>query len=88
VERVKDPTLAKGKTVKEEEGAAPTRTSASREVYSADGELIRSETWSTSYDGEERIVRVGTKAAPKKTKPVSTVKPPAKTSATPPATQP
>ena len=28
---------------------------------SADGELIRSETWTTSYKGEERVVRIGTK---------------------------
>ena len=69
VERVKDPALAKGKRVVEEEGSAPTKTSATRKVYSADGALIRSETWSTSYDGEERVVRVGTKVAPKKAKP-------------------
>jgi vancomycin resistance protein YoaR len=67
VERVDDPTLAKGKTAIEEEGAPPTRTSATRRVYSAGGDLIRSETWNTSYDGEKRIVRVGTKVASKKT---------------------
>jgi len=68
VERVDDPTLAKGKRVVEEEGSAPTRTSATRKVYAADGELIRSETWTTSYDGEDRVVRIGTKVA-KKAKP-------------------
>ena len=66
VERVDDPTLAKGKRVVEEEGSAPTRTSATRKVYSADGELIHSETWTTSYDGEDRVVRIGTKVAAKK----------------------
>jgi vancomycin resistance protein YoaR len=70
VERVKDPTLAKGKTVVEEEGSSPTRTSATRKVYSADGALLHSETWTTSYKGEERVVRVGTKVETKKTKPV------------------
>ena len=70
VERVEDPTLAKGKTVVEEEGSSPTRTSATRKVYSADGELLHSETWTTSYKGEERVVRVGTKVETKKTKPV------------------
>ena len=70
VERVEDPALPKGKTVIEQEGSAPTRTSATRKVYSAGGELIHSETWTTSYDGEDRIVRVGTKVEPKKTKPV------------------
>jgi vancomycin resistance protein YoaR len=70
VERIEDPTLAKGKTVVDEEGAAPTRTSATREIYAADGELIRSETWRTSYEGEKRVVRVGTKVAePKAEKP-------------------
>ena len=69
VERIEDATLPKGKQVVEEEGSAPTRTSATRKVYSADGELIRSETWTTSYEGEERVIRVGTKVQPK-TKPV------------------
>ncbi len=61
MERVKDAKLPKGKTVVEEEGSAPTRTTATREIYSADGELIRSETWTTRYEGETRVVRVGTK---------------------------
>ncbi len=65
VDRVQDPTLPKGKTVVETEGTAPTRTTATRKIYSADGELIRSETWTTSYKGETRVVRVGAKAAPK-----------------------
>ena len=69
VERIEDATLPKGKQVVEEEGSAPTRTSATRKVYSADGELIRSETWTTSYEGEERVIRVGTKVEPK-TRPV------------------
>ena len=65
IERVEDPTLAKGKQIVEEEGAPPSRTSATRKVYSADGELIHSETWTTSYEGQDRIVRVGTKVEPK-----------------------
>ena len=65
VERVKDPALPKGERVVEEEGAPPTRTSASRRVYSADGELIHSETWTTSYEGEERVIRIGTKVEAK-----------------------
>lgn len=69
VDRVEDPTLAKGRTVVEEDGSAPTRTSATRVIYAADGTLIRSETWNTSYKGEDRVVRVGTKIDPKKTKP-------------------
>jgi vancomycin resistance protein YoaR len=61
IDRVQDPTLPKGKTAVEAEGTAPTRTTATRKIYSADGELIRSETWTTSYEGETRVVRVGTK---------------------------
>jgi vancomycin resistance protein YoaR len=65
VERVEDPKLPKGKRVVEEEGSAPTRTTATRDIYAADGKLIRSETWPTSYEGETRIVRVGTKVVAK-----------------------
>ena len=69
VERVEDANLPKGKTVVEEEGSAPTRTSATRKIYSADGELIDSETWTTSYEGETRVVRVGTKVVAKPKEP-------------------
>lgn len=89
IKRVKDPTLAKGKTVVEEKGSAPSRTSVTRTVYGADGKVIREETWNTSYKGEKRIVRVGTK--PKsKAKPAAdkTTEPPAKAGATAPPTQP
>jgi vancomycin resistance protein YoaR len=69
VKRVKDATLAKGTTVVEEEGAPPSTTSVTRTIYTEDGKLIRTETWNTSYKGELRVVRVGTKTqskAPKK----------------------
>jgi vancomycin resistance protein YoaR len=68
VERIEDPTLAKGKRAVDEEGTAPTRTSATREIYASDGALIRSETWTTSYEGEKRVVRIGTKVAEPKPK--------------------
>jgi vancomycin resistance protein YoaR len=68
VERVKDPTLPKGQTVVEEEGAPPSRTTASRLVYSADGELVHDETWTTSYEAQDKVVRVGTKVAAQKPK--------------------
>jgi vancomycin resistance protein YoaR len=85
IERVKDPTLAKGKSVVEEEGSAPSRTSVTRTVYGADGRVVRDETWTTSYKGETRIIRVGIKAPKPKAKPPAgeTAKPPAKTGATP-----
>jgi vancomycin resistance protein YoaR len=64
VERVKDRTLPRGRTVVESEGSSPSRTSVTRTIYDADGDLLRTETWNTSYKGETRIVLVGTK--PKK----------------------
>ncbi len=90
VERVKDPKLAKGKSLVEAEGSAPSRTSVTRTVYGADGKEIRSETWTTSYKGETRIVRVGTKVPAPKTKPPAgeTTKPPAQPGATAPPPQP
>ena len=88
VERVEDPKLPKGKTVVEEEGSAPTRTTATREIYSGDGELIRSETWTTSYEGETRIVRVGTKVVAKPEKPKSQDPSPTGPETTTPATAP
>jgi vancomycin resistance protein YoaR len=86
IERVKDPALAKGKSIVEEEGSAPSRTSVTRTVYGADGNVIHDETWTTSYKGETRIVRVGTKVAEPKSKPPTgeTTKPPAKAGTTPP----
>jgi vancomycin resistance protein YoaR len=62
--RVADPTLEKGKSVVEEEGSPATATSVDRTVYAADGSILYDETWNTSYRGEYRVVRVGTKAKP------------------------
>ena len=87
VKRVKDPTIPVGKTVVEAEGSLPSTTSVTRTIYDADGKLIDEETWSTSYKGETRIVRVGTKPkAPKK--PADMPKPPADEGATSPSTPP
>jgi vancomycin resistance protein YoaR len=61
VKRVKDRKLAIGKTVVVEEGSAPSRTTVNRTIYAPDGTLIREEIWNTSYKGETRIIRVGTK---------------------------
>ncbi|HXF97712.1 MAG TPA: VanW family protein, partial [Gaiellaceae bacterium] len=69
VRRVKDPALPKGKVVVEEEGVPPSRTTVARTIYTAGGELLRRETWTTSYRGEPRILRVGVKAATPKTAP-------------------
>ena len=84
VQRTPDPSLPKGERVVDAEGVAPTRTSATRTVYSADGRLLRSETWNTSYEAEKRIVRIGTKVSEPKPKPKTpTTKAP--TDAVPPA---
>jgi vancomycin resistance protein YoaR len=61
VRRVNDPKLAKGTTVIEEYGTSPSRTSVDRTVYGENGRVIHDETWTTSYRGETRVVRVGTK---------------------------
>ena len=65
VERIKDKAIPIGKTIVEEEGTRPSRTSVTRTVYSSDGTLLSEEAWNTSYKGETRVVRVGTKPKPK-----------------------
>ena len=63
--------LPKGKTVVEEEGSAPTRTSATRKVYSADGELHPLGDVDDVVQGRGRAsFASGTKVEPKKPKPV------------------
>jgi vancomycin resistance protein YoaR len=61
IRRVKDPTLAKGKTAIEEEGSPARATSVTRTVYDQRGKVLYDETWNTSYRGEYRVIRVGTK---------------------------
>jgi vancomycin resistance protein YoaR len=68
VEKVEDPELLVGKRVVDSSGTAPTRTTVTRTIYTADGSLLRTETWTTSYKGETRVVRVGTKPKPAKPK--------------------
>ena len=46
-------------------GLAGARTSVTRTVYDEQGEVIHDETWNTSYRGEYRVIRVGTKPPPK-----------------------
>ncbi len=90
VERIKDPTLPKGSTVVDAEGSSPSRTSVERTIYGADGKLMRTETWNTSYKGETRVIRVGTKPK-EKTPPAKTPSKagkPADSTSNPPATQP
>ena len=69
VRRIPDPTLERGTEVVEEEGSDARVTSVTRTVYDAAGKVLHDETWNTSYRGEFRIVRVGTKPKPKPKKP-------------------
>ena len=59
-----DPTLERGTTVVAEEGTNSSAISVRRVVYSESGEVLRDEWWRTSYRGEYRIIRVGTKPPP------------------------
>jgi len=83
VKRVKDPTLAKGKTVVESEGSQPSRTVVTRTIYGGDGTLLRTETWTTSYRGETRVVRLGTKRPAKPPKAASEKPKPGEKATTP-----
>lgn len=64
-ELVKDPTLPKGKRVVEQPGSPSLATSVRRRVYDADGKLLHDDVWYSSYRGEKRVIRVGTKPKPK-----------------------
>jgi vancomycin resistance protein YoaR len=78
IKRVRDPGLEAGRIVVEEEGEPARATSVRRRVYDADGGLLRDDTWFSSYRGEKRIIRVGTKPKPEaKPKPKKKPKPPA-----------
>ena len=65
IRRVHDPELLKGRSRVEEEGSPSRATSVTRTVYDEEGNVLHDETWNTSYRGEYRIIRVGTKLPPK-----------------------
>jgi vancomycin resistance protein YoaR len=65
LERVPDPTMFVGSTAVEESGEPSRSTSVRRRVYTANGQVLYDNTWYSSYRGEPRVVRVGTKAKPK-----------------------
>jgi vancomycin resistance protein YoaR len=67
IKRVPDPTLTAGTKVVEEEGTTPTAVTVTRTVYKRDGSVLYDETWRTSYRGEKRVVRFGTKKPEPKT---------------------
>ncbi|MDX6407514.1 MAG: hypothetical protein QOE13_585 [Gaiellaceae bacterium] len=64
VRRIKDPSLLVGETVVEESGSSSLKTSNTRKVYDAGGKLLFDTTFYSSYRGEMRVIRVGTKPRP------------------------
>jgi vancomycin resistance protein YoaR len=65
VKRINDPSLFVGQTVVEEPGSSSLKTSNERKVYDADGKLLFDTTFYSSYRGELKVIRVGTKKRPK-----------------------
>jgi vancomycin resistance protein YoaR len=65
VKKIKDPSLFIGQTVVEEPGSSALKTSNERKVYDADGKLLFDTTFYSSYRGEMKVIRVGTKKRPK-----------------------
>jgi vancomycin resistance protein YoaR len=66
VKRIPDPNLYVGVNVVDESGSPSSSTSVRRKVYSSSGTLLYDNTWYSSYRGEVRVVRVGTKPRPQK----------------------
>ena len=64
VRKINDPTLFVGETVVEESGSSSLKTSNERKVYDADGKLLLDTTFYSSYRGEMKVIRVGTKPRP------------------------
>jgi len=64
VQRTPDSAMFVGSTVVEESGEPSRSTSVRRRVYTASGKLLYDNTWYSSYRGEPRVVRVGTKPVP------------------------
>ena len=72
VERIDDPEMLKGHSYVEESGLPPQETSVERKVYSATGALMHDDTWTSYYQGEKRVIKVGTKEPPPPPKPKPT----------------
>ncbi len=75
VKKVDDPTLFVGEKALEDSGSPSLATHVERKVYDASGKLLYDNTWYSSYRGNYKIVRVGTRPKPvenKKPKPTDT----------------
>ena len=65
---IPDPTLYRGVTLVEDSGEPSRSTSVRRRVYTASGRLLYDNTWYSTYRGEDKVVRVGTKPKAKPNK--------------------
>jgi vancomycin resistance protein YoaR len=65
VKRTPDPTLFKGQQVIDDPGSPSLSTSVHRMVYAADGKLLYDNVWYSSYRGNTKLIRFGTKPKPK-----------------------
>jgi vancomycin resistance protein YoaR len=72
VKKILDPDLYVGERVVEEPGQPPRSVSVRRLVYDKHGDLLYDATWYSSYVGEPKVIRVGTKPLPGATKPTHT----------------
>ena len=64
VKKVPDPSLLKGQTVVDASGSPSLSTSVERKVYDANGKLLYDTKFYSSYRGEVRLLRVGSKPKP------------------------
>ncbi|MDX6412461.1 MAG: hypothetical protein QOE91_1977, partial [Gaiellaceae bacterium] len=76
-----DPNLFVGEKVVDDPGSSSLATSVTRKVYDANGKLLYNTTWYSSYRGNYKLIRVGTKP-----KPVEKKKPTTPTTTTGPVT--
>jgi vancomycin resistance protein YoaR len=65
VRRVPDPTMFVGTTALMEGGEPSRSTSVRRRVFDASGKALYDHTWYSSYRGEARVIKYGTKPRPK-----------------------
>jgi len=65
VQKVKDPTLPKGESEVQTQGAPPQATSVERKVYAPNGKLLYDDVWHSSYRSTPTVLLVGTKPKPK-----------------------
>jgi vancomycin resistance protein YoaR len=65
LKKIPDPTLVKGQSKLDQSGSPSLSTSVERKVYDANGKLLYDTRFYSSYRGEVRVIRVGTKPKPK-----------------------